>query len=372
MTTWFCMKPGRCSRTLDNFKPVFERLLHSGHGRAVQYARVNSVEEYKDVILDMCLHNRAVDFFFEGTHALYVYEFLCLLPEPDFYVEEIPNCLAVAQDNQDAVHRFRLARLLAKDGHPDARARMYQHFRPGPEYGETIAIDFLEMDHLDGLHYVAAKILSPIADGLLLSRAQEQFGERIANELFAHPSAPNPDPRAELRKWSREASREEFLRAAERFQEAPEPSELPLFLTRPYPLHPAPLLELAQHRDAVKALTHITHPSVRALALELVATDSPNREFAAHLLFKNFEPGDSGIALNWFLAEADPRCRHILGIALRQQTDAHHIELYEHTSCSECRSYVVEDLLERDALPPEYRTECIYDANETTRSLAGS
>lgn len=161
------------------------------------------------------------------------------------------------------------------------------------------------------------------------------------------------------------------MNAAKRFRDDPNPGQLPIFLDRPYPLPPAPLLELAPHSgDAVLALAHIRHPAVRELAFQLIATNAPHRGHAARLLWKNYEPGDIDIVLSWFLAEADPATRHHLGIALRQQTDAHHLHIYEHTPCSECRSYVVADLIERNSLPPAYRAECLYDASDTTRSLA--
>ncbi|MBL8242527.1 MAG: HEAT repeat domain-containing protein [Bryobacterales bacterium] len=331
----------------------------------------NDVQEYRHVILDMCLHNRAVDYFFEGTHASYLHKLLGRLTDRDFYTDHILASLADAGDDQDAVHRFFLARLLAQDGNPRARGLMYQYFCPGKAYGETIAMDFVEMDGLEGLRFVASKIPNPIAGGLILHRACEQFGERAVSEYFAHPCIPTPNPRAKLRRWGREAVPEEFVNAAKRFRDDPNPGQLPIFLDRPYPLPPAPLLELAPHSgDAVLALAHIRHPAVRELAFQLIATNAPHRGHAARLLWKNYEPGDIDIVLSWFLAEADPATRHHLGIALRQQTDAHHLHIYEHTPCSECRSYVVADLIERNSLPPAYRAECLYDANETTRSLA--
>ena len=340
MTTSFFTRPGRCFRGASGItKPRFQRLLNAGHGRAIKCVLDNGACDYRDVILDMCLHNRAVDYFYEATHGTYVYELLGLIPDRDFFVEQILASLENTADDQDAVHRFFLARLFVKEGHPRAGALMYRHFHPGPQYGETIAQYFAGLD------------------GPAVQPCQA-------------PTIPNA--RAELRKWGREASREEFLRAAEQFTVSPDPAQLPIFLARPFPLAPAPLIALAAHRDAVLALTHLVHPDIRALAFRLVESNSPNRGFAAQLLFKHSESRDIDIALSWFLAEPDPACRHLLGIALRQQTEAHHIDLYEHTPCSECRSYVVEDLLVHDALPPDYRKECAYDANERTRSLVAS
>lgn len=125
----------------------------------------NDVQEYRHVILDMCLHNRAVDYFFEGTHASYLHKLLGRLTDRDFYADHILASLADAGDDQDAVHRFFLARLLAQDGNPRARGLMYQYFCPGKAYGETIAMDFVEMDGLEGLRFVASKIPNPIAGG---------------------------------------------------------------------------------------------------------------------------------------------------------------------------------------------------------------
>ena len=379
-------------------KDEFRRLLHSGHGRAVQHALANDVSTWRDVIADMSLHSRSIDPIFEGTHAAYIYNFLEILPDATTYHPAIIESLADTKDDLDARHRFTLASFLAEDGNTAARAAMYAHYNPGPEEGELIAIDFVALDGLKGFLFAAEKIGALLRDPdntvdecLLLSEGKEHCGEEellaalnaaaTTNEDLAAylktatgpPRDRQTSARSERIKWGREATPEALLQAAQTLAETKDPELLPIFLRRPFPLHPAPLIAMADHRDALIALTKITHPQLRGLAIQLVESNDPNRHYAADLLLNNARPGDEELALRWYLAEQDPEVRHIQEIALRK-TDSIPIlkAIYERSPCSENRAYTVKDLIDRNEFPAEWLEECQYDANDATREITSA
>lgn len=379
-------------------KDEFRRLLHSGHGRAVQHAIANDVSAWRDVIADMSLHSRSIDPVFEGTHAAYIYNFLEILPDAASYHQAIIDSLADTKDDLDARHRFTLASFLAEDGNAAARAAMYAHYNPGPEEGEAIAYNFVALDGLPGFLFAAEKIGALLrgpektADqGRLYFEGEQHCGEAELLAALNAAAATNenlsayrndatgprreeqPSARSERRKWGREATPEALLQAAKTLAETKDPELLPIFFRRPFPLHPAPLIAMADHRDALIALTKITHPQLRDLAIQLVESSHPNRHYAADLLLNNAQPGDEELALRWYLAEQDPEVRHIQEIALRK-TDSIPIlkAIYELSPCSENRAYTVKDLIDRNEFPAEWLEECQYDANDATREITSA
>lgn len=266
-------------------KDEFRRLLHSGHGRAVQHTFANDVSAWRDVIADMSLHSRAIDPIFEGTHSAYIYNFIERLPDAASYHQAIIDSLADTKDDLDARHRFTLARFLAEDGNAAAREAMYANYNPGPQAGEAIAINFVALDGLPGFLFVAEKIGALLRDpenrvdeGWLFFRGKEHCGEAELLAALDAAATTNEDLAAYLRiatgpsrdlqssarseriQWGREATPEALLQAAKTLVETKDPELLPTFIRRPFPLHPAPLIAMADHRDALIALTKITHP----------------------------------------------------------------------------------------------------------------
>jgi hypothetical protein len=104
----------------------FRQLLQLGHGRAILYARDHSVEGFRNVILDACLHCRAYDAQMEGTRASYMLDLLDLMPGKDFYYDEVLNVLPGGGDDWDAAQRFHFAACLASDGNDRAKRAMYE------------------------------------------------------------------------------------------------------------------------------------------------------------------------------------------------------------------------------------------------------
>ena len=122
-------------------KDQFSRVLHQGRGRAILYARDHDVSEFRDVILDACLHCRALDPQGEGTRAVYTLGLLDTLPDRQFYCGEVLKALPACEDDWDALELFHFAACLACDGDERAKRAMYESFKPGPRHGESIAIE---------------------------------------------------------------------------------------------------------------------------------------------------------------------------------------------------------------------------------------
>jgi hypothetical protein len=146
----------------------FRKILQLGLGRAVLWARSHDMHEFRDAILDACLHCYAYDGQIEGTRAAYVLDLIAFLPDKGFYYGEVLKSLPGSGDDLDAAQRFHFAACLAFDGDNVAKRAMYESFDPGPKMGELMGIDFLKMDGINGLLFVSEKI-----GGLLMVEPHE-------------------------------------------------------------------------------------------------------------------------------------------------------------------------------------------------------
>jgi hypothetical protein len=409
----------------------FQRLLHAGSGRAILYAMENDVTAFREVILDACLHCYSIDVQAEGTRAGYLRELVNLLPDREFYYDKVITALPESGDDWDSVQRFRFVAYRAVDGDDRARRAIYDHFEPGPKLGEVIAIEFLKLGGLPGFIFAAGKI-----GGLLLTmpdevdqwwlwwKATEKFGEaealaalrqaaptdvrleayRVAVEApQTTPELPTTLSYAELRRrlpelrdyrllrWGDGASPEELASAARGLVQADsldlQIKHLRIFARCPFPLYLDLLLKLAASEDdslayaAVVALAQLKHPSVRELAFQLVAQRREGRRMAIRMLSGNFEPTDHERVLRWYENEPDRYIRHRMGLDLQSFWEDHpepasevrmlHA-VYEYGQCTECREHIVCWLIELDALSPEMRKECAYDANDSVRELVAA
>src|SRR5450432_377105 len=116
----------------------FRDSLHLGLGRAIIYARDHDMREYRDVILDACLHCYSYDVQVEGTRADYMYELVGLLPDKAFYHDAVLDALRSCEDDNDAVQRFRFAARLSMDGDERAKRVMRDAYNAGPNCGDAI------------------------------------------------------------------------------------------------------------------------------------------------------------------------------------------------------------------------------------------
>lgn len=348
-------------------KSEFQELVQSGLGRAIIYARENDVQAFRDVILDACLHCYSADAQSEGTRASYMLDLVNLLPDRQFYCDQVLTALPNSGDDWDAAQRFHFAAYLTFDGDERARQVRYESFKPGPKLGEAIAIDFLRMDGLKGLLFAAAKIgellisrPDEVDEGWLWMQAKEICGEQEARKSLSQAGA--TDPRIEayrlaamagevnsgngirtseeiktlsydqlqsklldirpfrLRAWAKRASTDDLERAAYDLLQAQAPKEqlqyLRIFSGRPFPQDPELLLQLSLSANeelayaAAVALAQITHPSVRNIAFRLADNRLVGRQVAIAMLDQNWQPNDHEMVLSWFEAESDRNARH--------------------------------------------------------------
>lgn len=347
--------------------------MRLGLGRAILYAQRHDVRECREAILDACLHCYSYDIQIEGTRSSYMHDLVGCLPDKDFYYDELLKSLAGSGDDWDAAQRFHFAACLAFDGSEEAKRAMYDSYNPGPRMGEHIGIDFLMMDGIKGLLFVAEKIgallnVKPaeVDEGFLLSQSLEICGEqstwdalhdagatkpciekyrlvaaeatRSRNSRPAQPSEITPLRYNQLLnelpvnkpyllwKWGTQASDEELELAARGLMAAEgskqQLAHLRIFARRRFPLDVGALVALTDIEEdrvefhAVRALALVQHPVVRDLAFRLMDTRARCRGYAIDLLANNFQDGDHGIVLRSFQVEEDREVLHSLGMDL--------------------------------------------------------
>ncbi len=402
-------------------------------GRAIVYARDHDVRPFRDIILDACLHCRALDPQIEGTRADYMLDLVKVLPDRNFYMEEVLRAIPGCGDDWHGCQRYRFAACMAFEGDEFAKKIMYESFPPGPQTAAGIAIYFAQMDGVQGFTFAASKIGALLNSGAkvidadwLWSYVVENFGEQEAQAALQAASATNSNVeryRLSLRQdqttesrnnwqefralsyeqlkpqlarasrvrvpgWGKHASQADLEQAARGLLQEQsvegQVQHLRIFSRRAFPLDPSKLLELAVSSDvelarsAGRALGHVVNASVRDLAFQLIESRATSGEFAIAMLDRNFQPGDHEIVLGWFENETDRDARHRMEMDLKEFCSHHPdsvaeppvlLSLYENGPCSFCREYVVQRFIELDALSPELQRECEFDANKDIRQL---
>lgn len=292
-------------------KDLLPRMLHAGMGRAVLYLLQQDLREYRDMILDACLHNQVLDMQVDGTQAVYLYTLIKYSSEVDFYREKIIDALVEVTEIKDAVQLFDFAVLFAKDGYSRAREVAYQKFiKNDIEDGEYDgAYQLIEMDGIYGLMFVldvlgAAEYKSYIIEWLiseveeilgieavystLVKAAAENENIKTALEIAEYPYS-EPLITAEIRQsgrrgdaadwrrrreeedrglsweevkeretnnlsfWARQAPEEELIKVAEDLIRESDPEKIKMYLRiffkRIFPLQPEHLIEFLNAED---------------------------------------------------------------------------------------------------------------------------
>lgn len=418
----------------------FQHAIAAGLGRVIQHLQSHDSAPYTDLILDACLHNKAYDPQVEGTHAAYLIEIIQLTPQFEYFRDQILTALAAAEPSEDwdYLHLMYLTINLADDGYPPARDALYARFERDVQAGFTdIAFAVLSLDGLPALKAIGAHsdidwdygrlaveledepldevvsatadypafqtaLLSalderrhrkPIVRSALMEERRKRFS--ISYAELQHALTSNQDfgifgTFGILRGWGQHASDEDLLRAAQELLTEQNQERLDqlvtIFAKRPFPLEPTRLIELVHSQTnsesvtalrANTALTHLRHPDVRKLALELLQSDQP--DWGMDLLEGNFEEDD------WELINTTVRTPdltrevyHSLGmtvedIALKYPSrDAVPalLTMYERTPCSHCRERIVQALHILNLLPAHIFEECKFDSNYDLRKLA--
>ncbi len=357
----------------------FGRLVALGLGRAILHLRDHDARQFREVILDACLHNKAYDAQVCGSRAEYMLDIIRESGEPDFYLNSVIQSLADPAGGWDAEQRFRIARLSAQEGNQPARKAMYNAFPSLGESSNLAAIEFIELDGIDGLLFVAAEIGTRLAketsewedESLLLeacqicgnaavetalaaaARSDKRIQKYLAfvdenRGLRASSTGPNvsipkysdvgpqlgePGAAGIVRQWVKTATDADLVLAAHDLCQETDPKRLlpylRIFAQRPFPLDVDFLLQLVEQPDgpvprhALRALAGIEDEKIRRLALRLVESDASNRMYAIDLLIKNFREGDHTRVAAWWDAENEINTLQSFGSSLVNFLIAH-------------------------------------------------
>jgi hypothetical protein len=385
------------------------------------------------VILNACLHNQVYDTQVEPGREQYLFDLISLTGDCDFYRDRLVTALQSEQDARDDEQIAAVLRVLAQHGDAVARQALYDAFAAhSPNVAWDLAGEIVRLDGTEGLLFVAERLVIDPDDSSypasLVHDAEEKDGcERVRGRLAAAVTDPRvaafvaaveeferpaSNSRADherrrqeaanyerLRQrmdagdkqatsllwlWAREADETGLVRAANDLLRETDPAilrtYLRLFHRRRFPLDPAPLIELTKSSDewtahaARYALTHVRHPTVRALALDLLDRGDGR---GAELLVGNYEGGDYARIEAALLSLQDRYDLHVLGSGLLEVSREHPspdavpalFALYEHGPCANCRSRAIERLLQVASVPDWMRAECRYDADPDIRAM---
>lgn len=412
----------------------FEDALRKGLGRAILHVQRNGAAGLEDAIFHACLTDTRYDRQVESVRSAYFYDLLQATGRPGDFLGPILGVLA-GPDEDDAYQLCGLALRFACGGSEAARDALYARMEHGAGTEDTTACDeVIELDGVAGFQRVVH--LHPwLADEEKCWEADcwlDDLEKRLgADEVWADlrglgdPAVdaaleavrkdrdqPRPAPTRQkidigsfeslygnldevarrgigfLRRWGRYADDSEVTLAAEALAAETDLERvralLGVFFWRRFPLDPSPLLALAESDSeetafyAARALEHVTHPSVRALALKLLRTDRRSYD-GVYLLRSNYEDGDQElVAAACASPPSDEDLAHRLGLATLDFAEAHPgpgstfalLPVYGWSRCSNCRRACVRDLIEANALPEAIREECLRDCDEDTRALA--
>lgn len=338
--------------TLNNISDEeLQRLLHNGMGRAILFLMNQDHSQYRDLILDCCLHNYAYDCQVEGSCADYLYPLIKKLRDEEYFRSEILRAIPDETNNCDAEQLLDFTVLFAKYGCEEARKAIYEKLRSNNTdevlTGQSQAI---ELDGAKGLIFLLdmiggdpklinwnQKIYSieetEAIDGvdkvrLALSEAAAQnpnVAAALANMEYYSPEWSAEEiikARKQMRKsffpklpelsedttwkevkgsqyfkrlvhgWSRLAKDEEIEKAARDLDQNEEPevlsAHLRIFYKCPFPLEPDVLIHLIDHPDSKVGLAAL-------IALELVSHEKVRKLF--YRLLDDPEWSDRAIGL---------------------------------------------------------------------------
>ncbi len=409
---------------------AFQSALEKGLGRAHLLLRRDGPEPYRDALLHACLHDLRYGWPCEGSREVYLFELIQFTGEASLYRRAILDALAAQGEKAEEYHLFEIALLFAQQGDAEARQVMYDAFTANAERQDyTGGDEIVRLDGLDGFLFVAERFVrapgewEPWHVRSWVSLLEEREGEGRAWQVVEAACAGDPShaallelvraqraQRDELRAprkrpeldyaavrqqieqngtkglyvrlgyWGKGAREADLELAARDLLKEEDPERLRAYLwifrMRRFPLDHTPLLTLAHNEDdrlsraASDALSHVEHPTVRALAMELL--DPPERYCdVVDLLRSNWRQEDEALVERLLETPQEPEGFHSLGLSVRDLLEEHPeiagerslLLLYEHGSCSLCRYGVVDLLIKKDRLPEWMREECAFDAD---------
>lgn len=373
-------------------------------------------KDYKDLVLDLCLHDQALDPQCEDRSD-YMIRLVDTLPNPAVLVTPLGERLFTSSDYWDRGQireiLARLHRVGSKEA-GDLLRRDFYRFR----LKERQFMDAVKLLGLEGAEMLVseARRLEDYEISLAYEDAVERFGKKGARAVFrklpaniaARVFGPKPEYRPEVDTRSTQelidAIRTGALVNRHRFEQLAseddwkELAELGLtttnekalrrvsifFRKRPWPLDIQSSFETAlgepdDHRRRLRLwmFEGTRSASVRKWALAELKNRplKSDADVAFDLLEANAERSDLGILAKALAALKREEWRfHSAGLSMLNLWCKPTIEmlqlLYEHGRCDLCRGRVVKELAKRRALSIDQVIECCEDSDQWTRKFA--
>lgn len=404
--------------------------LARGLGSIILYLRQSPTltEKHIDAIYDACIKNTAYDPQCEISREDYLWEIIQLSGTSALLQERILLALGT-QEGWDLLQVYRLAKIFALNGNPNALTAMKKGFRYHEEWNSFIGDEeIIDAGGEQGFLFVAEQIGRKIRSsdyeefGFLLKHAYESLGEdkviallegiRDANiqafirsssvEQSHVPSQPVEVSYAELKSsirskpgplypyfsWGRKASEADLVKAADDLLDEEDPRRLEAYLqifrTRAFPHDPQKMVELARSGNkrlrsaAIRALSKIKvkDERIRQLGIELIR--QPDTEIEALELFIHlYREEDLPLLEHVVFKKRSKYSFHSIGSSItdifteRPSPLCQNIlvELYKKGCCSICRKKFVQIMLSSHVLPLTIRDEMQYDCNPAIRTL---
>lgn len=259
-------------------------MLEIGLGRALLYVKSHDATQYRDVILNACLHNLSYDRQVEGGREEYMFAIIKATPDFVYYANQIVAALQALTheaNDYDVEQQYNFVKLLARENFQGARQALYDKFNANMALADFAGADtIIELDGLDGFVHVAGRIGAAIrehgdmfpvgdheysADDMLILTLEESIGKEKATEALARLKAENPDVAAYLEVVEADREAEPTHRRHDRANITF--AELRVALSAPKPLDVTPTMweKTAGAADltlAAKALLDETDPKL--------------------------------------------------------------------------------------------------------------
>jgi hypothetical protein len=421
---------------LDLSAGQFEEAAMLGLGRAILWAQQPGTSPDQNVLRHIMLHNTAYDPQVEGARGWYASQLIKTSGNEGSFLDELERELLKQppNDDWDEWHRLSIVGYFAGEGNAAMRRLLYERTASNIAAGYDVGVSrIVDLDGAEGIDFVVeqfaranrdAKDTYSILDVAIDEddalrdlpiirklkqesgasqghrrrhsvpiRSYQEFQERIASETGGKLLMLG-------RQWGLNASDEELRQAAVDMlaisQDNPRRlvAYLSIFSKRSFPLDPSPLIEMARHYcdelpwgpegmipdlmmplRAFFALEQVSHPAVRAFALEQI---QQNPGMAIDLFENNYQPGDWTMISEVARRHHPQETLHGIGMGIRKIFSKHPDEgalpalafLVEHGSCSMCRLDFMEAMQRLDSLPPLMQAEAHFDAQDDAREWA--
>lgn len=171
----------------------FRAALHDGLGRALRDVRSVPSEPMREILLDACLHDRAIDPECDGDRSAWLVDIMDAAGEFEWLAPQIVGGIPALEDLWDVEQALDLAVRFAQRGVAGAREAVYAEF-DRQRFNEDClgGLQLVALDGISGLLHVAQRIGRRSAeqeyyiDDHVADRAAEIYGEEAVAAALNH------------------------------------------------------------------------------------------------------------------------------------------------------------------------------------------